>query len=226
MARTASEAVPRWRHWLSIGLMVAAAALLAASFFFPWWHFTLYAPQYPHGLSMDISLKGVTGDVREIDGLNHYIGMTRLEKVASTELRLAPYGVAAVSVLVLGSILVLRRKVARLVIVPAVALPLGFVADAFYWLYRAGHELNPHAPIHLPPFTPQMFGNGKIGQFLTFAAPSMGFALACIGAALVIVAAWTMHRSGPAKGDARGAKEPPHRGGLFLFRGDAKGVGA
>ncbi|MBL8157714.1 MAG: hypothetical protein JNM70_26430, partial [Anaerolineae bacterium] len=42
---------------------LAAAGLIAASFFQPWWRFWLYAPQYPGGLKLVISLTGVSGDV-------------------------------------------------------------------------------------------------------------------------------------------------------------------
>ncbi len=176
------------RRLIVASLMVLAAALLVGSYFYPWWHFTLYAPQYPNGLRMSITLQGVTGDVREIDGLNHYIGMTSLGVVAATELKLAPYGIGILVALVLASTLYARRAFRVLVAVGAAALPLGFVADASYWLYTAGHELSPRAPIHLPAFTPQMFGNGKIGQFLTFASPSAGFWIACAGALTVLVA--------------------------------------
>jgi hypothetical protein len=64
--------------------------------------------------------------------------------------------------------------------------PLSFIADSFFWLYRFGHELDPRAPLHLPQFTPQLFGNGTIGQFMTFATPQSGFWLAVAGVALLL----------------------------------------
>ena len=47
--------------------------------------FELVAPQYPKGLKLDISLTGITGDVKEIDILNHYIGMRTMSDAASLE---------------------------------------------------------------------------------------------------------------------------------------------
>ncbi|MEO8799440.1 MAG: cytochrome C [Polyangiaceae bacterium] len=205
VVRAGAKAVPRWRRWLVVGLMGTAVAMFAGSFFIPWWHFTLYAPQYPHGLGMTISLKGVSGDVAEIDELNHYIGMTHLENVASVELHFAAYAIAALSLVVLVLTLVLGRKLGKLIVIPALAFPLGFVADAFYWLAHAGHHLDPRAPIHLPAFTPQLFGNGQIGQFLTYATPSPGFYLACLGAATVIVATIIRQRSVCAQCTMRGS---------------------
>jgi hypothetical protein len=176
-------------RWLVVGLAVAAAAAFAGSFFLPWWSFVLYAPQYPGGLRLVISLTGMGGDVKEIDTLNHYIGMAHLEQAAPTERQLAGYAVAAVAVVVVALSLVAGKKLNRLVALPALAFPLGFLADSFYWLYTFGHRLDPRAPIRLGVFTPQLFGNGQIGQFETYAEPSLGFWVATIGVAAMVAAA-------------------------------------
>ena len=64
-------------------LMLVAAMCLAATFFFPLWNLTMFAPQYPDGLRLDIyahAMEGGNGgqDVKEINVLNHYIGMRDL----------------------------------------------------------------------------------------------------------------------------------------------------
>jgi hypothetical protein len=109
------------------------------------------------------------------------------------ERALASYGVAAIAVLCVVLLIGSGRRFRWLAIVPAIALPAGFVADSFYWLYRFGHHLNPRAPLRLPSFTPEMFGNGTIGQFMTFAHPEPGFWLAVSAVALLGVA---VHRRG------------------------------
>lgn len=226
-AATGGLAVPRWRRWLVVGLMTSGVGMFAGAFFLPWWRFTLYAPQYPHGLGLTISLTGVGGDVSEIDELNHYIGMARLEGVALEERHLAAYAVAAVSVIVLALTLFLGRKTGKLIVLPAIAFPLGFVADSFYWLYRCGHELDRHAPIHLPAFTPQMFGNGQIGQFLTFAQPSAGFWLASAGAVVVIAATIVRQRSVCAQCTQRGTCGAVCKSGFVIRKEDTRlGVGS
>lgn len=186
-AQAASK--PAWDRgrWPVLGLAVAAVGCFAASFFQPWWSFKLYAPQYPKGLSLVISLTGMGGDVHEIDILNHYIGMGHLADAAPIERRLAGYGVAAVAVLTLAALTVFGKKLNKLVALPAIAFPLGFLGDSFYWLYSFGHNLNPKAPLHIAAFTPQLFGNGQIGQFETYAAPAAGFWLAVVGVACAIV---------------------------------------
>jgi copper chaperone NosL len=176
------------RRVLVTGLALGAIGLLVGSLWQTWWMFKLYAPQYPHGLTLGISLTGLSGDVREIDTLNHYIGMGHLDAAASFERRMAGVGVAAVGTLVVAFALLTGRKLTALILVPAVMLPLGFVVDSFIWLYRFGHELDPHAPLRIPPFTPELFGNGEIGQFMTFAIPQRGFWMTIAAVGLLAVA--------------------------------------
>ena len=171
----------RLHRWLVVGLAVLAVLLFVASYFRPYWSFVLYAPQYPFGLKLVISLSGVTGDVREIDTINHYIGMGHLADAATFERDMAAFGIGAVGAMVVALALVTGKKVGRLTLLPGLALPVLFVADTFYWMWKFGHDLDPKAPIRIPPFTPALAGNGQIGQFLTFAQPGQGFWLAVAG---------------------------------------------
>jgi hypothetical protein len=182
-----AKPVARSRRWFTLALASLGLLAFGAALAVPWWKFTLYAPQYPHGLRLEIALTGLQGDVHEIDMLNHYIGMQHLAQAAPIERAYASYGVAGVCLAVLAGILLLGRKTGRLALIPAALFPIGFVADSFGWLYAFGHHLDRRAPLHVPPFSPQMFGNGQIGQFMTFAEPALGFWLAVAG--VVIVAA-------------------------------------
>ena len=194
LAMSAARPAWDWARWPVLGSGVLAVAFFAASFFVPWWQFWLYAPQYPKGLSLVISLSGMGGDVSEIDLLNHYIGMKHLSGAAPIERHLAGYGVAAIAVLTLTLLAVSGRKLNKLVAIPAIAFPLVFLADSFYWLYSFGHQLDPHAPLRIGTFTPQMFGNGQIGQFETFARPGVGFWLAIAGVACAVLATFLRSR--------------------------------
>lgn len=178
-----------WARWLVVALGLGGALLFVLSFFQNWWGFWLYAPQYPGGLRLEIALTGMSGDVKEIDLLNHYIGMSHLEDAAPMERRLAGYGVAAIATISIALLVASGKKLNKVVAIPALAFPALFLADSFYWLYSFGHRLNPRAPLKIGTFTPQMFGNGKIGQFETFATPSLGFWLALGGVACVVLAA-------------------------------------
>lgn len=176
-------------RWLVLGLTALASALFVVAFFLPWWRFWLYAPQYPGGLQLVISLRGMAGDVHEIDLLNHYIGMGHLEDAGSMEIHYAALGVAVVVLISMLAMFAAGRKLNWLIALPALLFPVGFIADSFYWLWTFGHHLNPRAPLKIPGFTPQLFGNGKIGQFETFAQPGAGFWIALVASAIVVTAA-------------------------------------
>ena len=181
--------------WVVYGFLASAIALFVYSLREPWWFFRLYAPQYPRGLTLIISLKGLSGDVREIDMLNHYIGMAHLDAAASFERQYAQYGVALLAV---GLVLVaLFAKPSRSWWLPALGavFPLGFLSDSLFWLYRFGHSLDTTAPLRIPSFTPQLFGNGTIGQFMTFARPERGFWLAVLAVVLLLAASIVRTRS-------------------------------
>ena len=176
------------RRRIVVGVLaVLAVALLLLSIRFPYWKVTLRAPQYPQGLHLQVYLNHVEGDTFEIDLLNHYIGMEKIENAARFERSVALYALAIISVLTL-LFLFSSRKAMSLLALPALLFPLAFVADLFYWLYRFGHNLDPRAPIEFPPFTPHILGEGKIGQFSTVGSFGLGFYLA-LGATVLILAA-------------------------------------
>src|SRR3982751_5088508 len=60
-------------------LITLASLSLIATYFLPVWFIFLIAPQYPEGLTMNIWLNKITGQVEIINGLNHYIGMKHIQ---------------------------------------------------------------------------------------------------------------------------------------------------
>lgn len=177
-----------WRRALVIALALLAVTAFGASLFFPWWKLQLYAPQYPRGLTLIISLTEIDGDVHEISTLNHYIGMASLADAAKLEKQIAVYAVAALGVTTLALMLFAGKKFTKWLFVPGLLFPVGFLLDSYYWMYTFGHNLDPRAPLTIPPFTPQLFGNGQIGQFMTYALPQTGFILAVGGFLFLVVA--------------------------------------
>lgn len=182
------------QRWLVVGFALLAVVLWALSFTRPWWQFYLFAPQYPEGLVLDISLTGVGGDAREVNMLNHYIGMKGLDEAAELERHLAVYGVALVALATTAFSFLVGRRWNWLVVVPGLAFPVLFVADSMWWLYHFGHTLDPRAPLRIPMFTPQFMGWGAIGQFQTYAMPLSGFWLCLAALAAVIVAVVLRYR--------------------------------
>src|SRR5262245_2898767 len=92
--------------FLPRGMLVIAAAGMFAVYFLPLWNLTMFAPQYPHGLRLDIYDHGLVGgnggqDVKEINVLNHYIGMRDLAAEDFTEFNWMPFALGIVGLLFL-----------------------------------------------------------------------------------------------------------------------------
>lgn len=171
--------------WPRMSILLGAIAL-AISNFLPIWQLRLNAPQYPGGLFVTLFTHDVTGDVWEVDGLNHYIGMMPLGEAATLERSLAVP--AVIGMLLMGLLaVVLRKKVFAWLALPIVMFPFVFAADLYYWLYKAGNELDPTAAITIDPFTPAIVGRGVVGQFSTDGMFQMGFWIALVGAVLAAV---------------------------------------
>lgn len=175
-------------------LFMVAALLLVVSIFLPYWSMTLHAPQYPKGLTIDLYVNQVEGDAKEIDGLNHYIGMPKMEEAAAFERSFAVIAVTALAFLLVAAVFV-RNWWAALLALPVIGYPLIFLADLFYWLYTFGHNLDPKAPLSssIKPFTPAVLGTGTVGQFETTASLEIGWWLAA-AASLVLIVGLYFHR--------------------------------
>ena len=85
-------------------MILAATLLLAATYVLPLWNLTMFAPQYPDGLTLDIysyKLEGGNGnqDIKEINVLNHYIGMRDLANESFAEFQWMPFVIGAIGLL-------------------------------------------------------------------------------------------------------------------------------
>jgi hypothetical protein len=172
--------------------MVIAVALLAATIFVPLWRMELVAPQYPEGLVLHAYGYKFAGDsasyyddIREINGLNHYIGMAPIEE--ATEMSLFLPAVAALMIVTIaGSFIAWKRRLIRALMIAGFwAMPVFFVADLQYWLYHYGHSMDPEAPLNPGSFTPKVFGSTKVWNFHSETSFEVGFYL-MVAAALVI----------------------------------------
>jgi len=161
---------------------IALAALvipLALAFTAPLWKISMKAPQYPKGLYMDIYAHKLDGghkgqDINEINTLNHYIGMQKIDRQELSELDWIPFALLALMLLTLRCAAIGNvRMLIDLVVVT------GFVATYslarfVYKLYVFGHNLDPKAPLKIEPFTPAIFGEKQIANFSTASYPQMG----------------------------------------------------
>lgn len=186
------------RHSFKYGLpgflLLVARVLLLVSLFLPYWHMELQAPQYPDGLHMTAYLNSLTGDVAEIDGLNHYIGMRSLYEAAEIERTVGVFIMIAF-VVMLEFAGYIHTRWAALLVAPVVFFPVVFLVDLQLWMRHFGLNLDPNAPLSnaVKPFVPTALGKGGIGQFVTVATPGVGLILATV-ASLVLIAALYFHR--------------------------------
>jgi len=171
---------------LSAGLVMLSAGL-------PLWTMTMTAPQYRHGLHLKAYGSGMQGDLRELNIINHYIGMATIDPRPALEVAMFPIGIGLVAALCL--LAPLHRWLRRLALTATIALPVGIVIDLQMWLYRFGHSLDPKAPIRMPPFTPLIVGVSKLGNFVTTSMVSTGI-LCMVAAAIVLALSERVARGG------------------------------
>ena len=184
----------RVRFMLPTLLLGTAGFLLVVSIFVPYWSMVLNAPQYPGGLKVQSYINRIEGDVAEIDGLNHYIGMRPLAEAAQLEQSLSVAALTVIALLLVGAVFI-HTKWAALVSLPAMLFPAVFLGDMYYWLHNFGTNLDPKAPLSssIKPFTPPVLGRGYVGQFSTDAYPGPGLILATVASVLILVGL-VMHR--------------------------------
>lgn len=183
-------------------LLAVSGLLLVAILSFPLWSLTMYAPQYPEGLQLDIYSYKLEGgnhgqDIKEINILNHYIGMRDLVAEDFTEFKWLPFVVGALG------LLYLRAAVIGTVghVLDVLMLNLYFSAFALwsfaYRLYQYGHELAPGAAVKVDPFMPPVFGSKQLANFLVYSYPgpaSWAMGLSTLGVVVAIVLAWRASR--------------------------------
>ena len=185
---------------LSRALVALAAVLLLGGFALPLWRIDLEAPQYPEGIGMLIRVNTVSGvkpsDLDNINGLNHYIGMKRIEPDAIPELRFMPWILGGLAVG--GALTAWRGRRAWLVAWLAgfaVAGAAG-LADFWRWGYDYGHDLDPQAIIKVPGmvYQPPLIGSRQLLNFTAHSWPAGGGMLVFVALGLGIVALGLAYR--------------------------------
>ena len=161
--------------------MILASASLLVLFLFPIWRITLIAPQFPEGLYMEIWVNKIGGSdeyvLQNINILNHYIGMQKIEPDAIPELKYFPYIIVFLSVT--GFILAFVNKRKLFLAWSILLMLLGALAlyDFWQWEYQYGHNLDPEAPIQVPgmSYQPPLLGSKMLLNFEAISWPATGF---------------------------------------------------
>jgi hypothetical protein len=187
------------------GLLLVAALLLVPTYVSPLWNLTMFAPQYQEGLRLDIystHLKGGHGgqDIKEINVLNHYIGMRDLAEEDFTEFKWLPFVIGAIGLLVLRAAVFGTVGHVLDVAVLFVYFSLFSLWSFAYKLWSYGHNLAPTAAVKVPAFMPPVLGGQQIANFEVYSYPKLAsYALggAALALLLALVLSWrTASRAG------------------------------
>jgi len=148
-------------------LVALAALLMISAYFVPLWQILMWAPQYPEGLEMDIWINNITGDVKIISALNHYIGMKHIEVEMFPEFT---YMIYIVGFLIgFGLLAAIINKRFMLWTFGALLVITGIAALVDFWLwgYDYGHNLDPTAAIIVPgmSYQPPLIGTKQLLNF-------------------------------------------------------------
>ena len=158
-------------------LAIALSALaMVSAYFVPLWQILMWAPQYPEGLGMKIWINNITGDVRIISALNHYIGMKHIEVSMFPEFEYMIYIVAFVIAIGLLTTLINRRYMLVIYSLLIIACGIAALVDFYLWGYDYGHNLDPHAAIVVPgmAYQPPVIGTKQLLNFTAFSGPDVG----------------------------------------------------
>lgn len=161
----------------STRIIIAIASLaMISAYYVPLWQILMWAPQYPEGLEMKIWIDDLSGDVKIISALNHYIGMKHIEVSMFPEFKYMIYIVGALIGFGLLTSLVNRRFM--LVAFGSLIIASGIAAlvDFYLWGYDYGHNLDPTAPIVVPgmAYQPPVIGTKQLLNFTAFSGPDIG----------------------------------------------------
>ncbi len=179
-------------------LLLIICLTLIAVYFLPVWDISLEAPQYPEGLGFQIWLGKMSGDLNTVNGLNHYIGMKKIEPDSMSELKLMPF---ILGVLILSGIavsLIGKKKFLYAWIIFFILLGLAGGIDFWKWEYEYGHDLNPTAAIKVPGMTyqPPLIGTKTLLNFTAHSYPAEGGIILIAGGIIsVLVGAYEFKKS-------------------------------
>jgi len=160
---------------------LVAALLLIPAMLLPLYEMTLYSNQFPDGLYLSIYAYTLAGghttnrdDLREINTLNHYIGMQPLLESDFSEFRWLPLALGTFLILILRAIVI--GKMSKLV---DLVVMFGYFGAFSLWsfyhrLYQYGHNLDPSAPVKVAPFMPPIFGSQQMANFTVYNYPGAG----------------------------------------------------
>lgn len=182
-------------------LIIVASLILILTFFFPIWYIDLEAPQYPEGIGLEIWINKITGqqehDLENINGLNHYIGMKRIEPDAIPELTIMPFVIIFMTLFGLISGILGKRILVYIWIVLFVVMAAVGLYDFYLWGYDYGHDLDPNAAIKVPgmAYQPPLIGSKMLLNFNAVSMPHFGSLIIAVVVLIAVIALFLDRKS-------------------------------
>lgn len=164
---------------LSKKILLFASLILVLTYFFPLWNINLEAPQYPEGIGLRIWLDQITGlkenDLQNINGLNHYIGMAKINPDDIPELKIMPYAIGLMILFGLFNAIKGNQKSVIIWLIFFIILGVIGLYDFYTWEYNYGHNLDPTAPIKVPGMTyqPPLLGSKQLLNITAISVPAI-----------------------------------------------------
>lgn len=125
---------------------------------------------------MEVWSYKLSGSVRSINILNHYVGMKAIEEADFWELRYFPYILGSFALLAVLTAVFNLRRFARLWAGALVIFSVGALVDFYIWEYKFGHDLNPDAAIKMEDtaYQPPFIGSQTILNITARSLPGLG----------------------------------------------------
>jgi copper chaperone NosL len=171
-------------------LIIISATLMLGAYFFPLWHILLDAPQYPEGLELKIWLNGLSGNISQINGLNHYIGMKFIVADDFKEFKILPYVFGLLTLIGFAAAIAKSRRLLWVWFISLCLFAIVGFSDFYIWEYNYGHNLNPHAAIKIEGmnYQPPLFGYKQLLNFTAGSLPGTGGFFVGLGGILAATA--------------------------------------
>lgn len=184
-------------------LLLLAALLLPVAFQFPLWTMSFESNQYPDPLRLAIYVNQLEGqktvqrdDLREINSLNHYIGMRPLLESDFSEFLWMPFVLGFFGLILLRAVVFGNLRDLVDITVLLIYFSLFSFWNFYHRLYQYGHNLNPEAAIKVEPFTPPLYGREKVANFWVESFPGQGsYALVLFGLLILAALALTVWKT-------------------------------
>ena len=137
---------------------------------------------------MKIWINTISGDVKIISALNHYIGMKHIEVAMFPEFLYMIYIVGFLIGVGLLTAIINKRFMLMIFAGLILAAGIGALVDFYVWGYDYGHNLDPTAPIVVPgmSYQPPLIGTKQLLNFTAFSGPDIGGWIFLVAGILVV----------------------------------------